>query len=109
MTDVVRFETVTDLEPGEDETTAAISARLVAVLSDGRHVAVTHGPAAAGVHATEDYDATDWDDVAACLVAQGVAGADGLLLRALPHAVVLTDALRARLSPPSSAPRSSAT
>jgi hypothetical protein len=99
MTSVVRFETITDLA-GEAGGAVAITAHLHAVLADGRRVAVSHEPAVEGVHAPVDYDGADWDDVAACLTAQGVGGADGLLLRALPHDVVVGDALRARLTSP---------
>jgi hypothetical protein len=101
MTDVARFETVTDLDEDGDPARVAVTARLEAILADGRRVpALDVAPRAAGVHAVEDYGASEWEDIAACLAAHGATVPAVWELRALPHDVVVSDALRARLTPP---------
>jgi hypothetical protein len=109
MTHVVGFETVAELA-GE----GSVEVRLDALLADGRRLDLGDDPARGrpvhGIHEVEDVApaAGDWRAVAATLAGHGIA-ADPDALAALPRRVVLGAALRARLSPPRSAPRSPAT
>jgi hypothetical protein len=88
---VQRFETIIDLDPEARRRVA----RLEAVLADGRRIAIDgqSGPVADGCHVIEDYDPSDWLDIAHALTARGVAGADPFALRDLPHDVVRAEAL----------------
>jgi hypothetical protein len=94
MTNVARFETTIDLDPAGAPHLRLI-ARLEAVLDDGRRIVIDGqcGPVADGLHGVEDYDPSDWRDIAQALSAQDVE-ADPLFLRALPHEVVRSEALR---------------
>jgi hypothetical protein len=82
---VERFQTTIDLDPAQRRRVA----RLEAVLADGRRIAIDGqcGPVADGLHVCEDYDPSDWLDIAQALAAQGVE-ADPFVLRDLPHDVV---------------------
>ena len=132
MPDVVRLETVTDLQRPENDRDMSVSARLEAVLADGRRVVLLDGRGwtsslrgfgaddmdvwatsseaeiaetaravvgpdeAYGGRSQSEMDAGHWTTLAETLRAEGVeAGADDL--RRLPHDVVLTERLRARL------------
>jgi hypothetical protein len=79
---VDHFETVIERDPRP-------FARLQAVLEDGRRVVIDGqcGPVADGCHVIEDYDPSDWLDIAGALAARGIA-ADPFVLRDLPHDVV---------------------
>jgi hypothetical protein len=87
---VERFETIIDLAPDRRRRVA----RLEAVLADGRRIAIDGqaGPVADGCHVIEDYDPSDWLDIAGALAARGVA-ADPFALRELPHDVVRAEAI----------------
>jgi len=132
MPDVVRLETVTDLQRAGNDRDMSVSARLEAVLADGRRVVLLDGRGwtsslrgfraddmdvwatsseaeiaetaravvgpdeAYGGRSQSEMDAGHWTTLAETLRAEGVeAGADDL--RRLPHDVVLTERLRARL------------
>jgi hypothetical protein len=132
MPDVVRLETVTDLQRAGSDRDMSVSARLEAVLADGRRVVLLDGRGwtsslrgfgaddmdvwatsseaeiaetaravvgpdeAYGGRSQSEMDAGHWTTLAETLRAEGVeAGADDL--RRLPHDVVLTERLRARL------------
>lgn len=132
MPEVVRLETVADLRQAADARDMSVSARLEAVLEDGRRIvlldgrgwtASPRGPGAGGVdvwatsseaeiaetarmvvgpdeayggRSQSEMDAGHWTTLAETLRAQGVtANADDL--RRLPHDVVLSGRLRARL------------
>jgi hypothetical protein len=132
MPDVVRLETVTDLQRTGSDRDMSVSARLEAVLADGRRVVLLDGRGwtsslrgfraddmdvwatsseaeiaetaravvgpdeAYGGRSQSEMDAGHWTTLAETLRAEGVeAGADDL--RRLPHDVVLTERLRARL------------
>ena len=132
MPDVVRLETVADLQRAVSGRDMSVSARLEAVLGDGRRVVLLDGRGWSGslrgpeaddmdVWATtseaeiastagfvvgpdepyggrsqSDMEAGHWATLAETLRAQGVdASPDDL--RQLPHKVVLTERLRARL------------
>src|ERR1700759_1627270 len=84
---VDHFETVIERDPRP-------VARLEAVLADGRRVAIDGqcGPVADGCHVIEDYDPSDWLDIAQSLAARGIE-ADPFVLRDLPHEVVRPEAL----------------
>lgn len=88
---VQRFQTIIDLDPSGAFRRVA---RLEAVLADGRAIAIDgqFGPVADGCHVIEDYDPSDWLDIAQALAGQGIA-ADPFALRELPHDVVRADAL----------------
>jgi hypothetical protein len=132
MSDVVRLETVADLHRAENARDMSVSARLEAVLANGRRVVLLDGrgwteslrgsgaddmdvwatSSAAGIAETaravvgpdeayggrsqSEMDTGHWTTLAETLRAQGVdASADDL--RRLPHDVVLSDRLQARL------------
>jgi hypothetical protein len=82
---VERFLTTIDLDPVARRRVA----RLEAVLADGRRIAIDGqcGPVADGCHVIEDYDPSDWLDIARELAARGIP-ADPFALRDLPHDVV---------------------
>jgi len=132
MPEVVRLVTVADLQEADDVRDMSVSARLEAVLSDGRRVvllddrgwtsslrgagadsmdvwattsegeiaqtarAVVGPDEAYGRRSQRDMEAGHWNTLAGTLREHGVA-ADADRLRRLPHDVVLTDRLRARL------------
>ena len=132
MPDVVRLETVADLQRAEDARDMSVAARLEAVLVDGRRIVLLDGRGwteslrgagaddmdvwatsseaevaetarivvgpdeAYGGRSQTEMDAGHWNTLAQTLAAQGVdASADDL--RGLPHDVVLSERLRARL------------
>ena len=129
MPDVVRLETIADLQRAENAPDMSVSARLEAVLADGRRIVLLDGrgwtaslrgsgvdvwattsegqiaeTARAVVGPDEAYcwrsqsemDTSHWATLAETLRAHGVGGsADDL--RRLPHDVVLSERLRARL------------
>lgn len=132
MPDVVRLETIADLQRAENARDMSVSARLEAVLGDGRRVVLLDGRGwtsslrglgaddmdvwatsseaeiaetartvvgpdeAYGGRSQSEMDAGHWTTLAETLRAEGVeATADHL--RGLPHDVVLTERLRARL------------
>lgn len=132
MPDVVRLETIADLQRAENARDMSVSARLEAVLGDGRRVVLLDGRGwtsslrglgaddmdvwatsseaeiaetartvvgpdeAYGGRSQSEMDAGHWTTLAETLRVQGVdASADDL--RRLPHDVVLSDRLRARL------------
>lgn len=132
MPDVVRLETIADLQRAENARDMSVSARLEAVLGDGRRVVLLDGRGwtsslrglgaddmdvwatsseaeiaetartvvgpdeAYGGRSQSEMDAGHWTTLAETLRAEGVeATADDL--RGLPHDVVLTERLRARL------------
>lgn len=132
MPDVVRLETIADLQRAENARDMSVSARLEAVLGDGRRVVLLDGRGwtsslrglgaddmdvwatsseaeiaetartvvgpdeAYGGRSQSEMDAGHWTTLAETLRAEGVeASADDL--RGLPHDVVLTERLRARL------------
>ena len=134
MPEVVRLETVADLRQAADARDMSVSARLEAVLEDGRRIVLLDGRGwtaslcgagagaggvdvwatsseaeiaetarmvvgpdeAYGGRSQSEMDAGHWTTLAETLRAQGVtANADDL--RRLPHDVVLSGRLRARL------------
>lgn len=132
MPDVVRLETVADLRRADDARDMSVSARLEAVLADGRRIvllddrgwteslrgvgaddmdvwattsegqiaetarAVVGPDEAYGGRSQSEMDAGHWATLAETLRAHGVGGsADDL--RRLPHDVILSERLRARL------------
>lgn len=132
MPDVVRLETVADLQRAENPRDMSVSARLEAVLADGRRIVLLDGRGwtsslrgagaedmdvwatsseaeiaetaravvgpdeAYGGRSQSEMDAGHWTTLAETLRVQGAdASADDL--RRLPHDVVLSDRLRARL------------
>jgi hypothetical protein len=132
MPDVVRLETVADVQRAEDARDMSVSARLEAVLADGRRIVLLDGRGwtgslrgfgaddmdvwvtsseaeiaetaravvgpdeAYGGRSQSEMDAGHWTTLAETLRAQGV-DATGDDLRRLPHDVVLSERLRARL------------
>jgi hypothetical protein len=132
MSDVVRLETVADLQRVQSDRDMSVSARLEAVLGDGRRIVLLDGRGwtgslrgasatgmdvwattseaeiaetarvvvgpdeAYGGRSQSDMDAGHWNTLAETLVALGV-DASAEDLRRLPHDVVLTERLRARL------------
>jgi hypothetical protein len=86
---VARFQTIIDREGA-----GVLCARLEAVLDDGRRVVIDGqcGPVADGCHVIEDYDPSDWLDIAQALATHGVT-ADPFALRDLPHDLVRAQAL----------------
>ena len=132
MPDVRRLETVADLQRAENDRDLSVSARLDAVLADGRRIVLLDGRGwteslrgagadgmdvwatssegeiaetarvvvgpdeAYGGRSQSEMDAGHWTTLAETLAAHGVdASADDL--RRLPHDVVLSERLRARL------------
>jgi hypothetical protein len=132
MPGVVRLETIADLQRATSDRDMSVSARLEAVLADGRRIVLLdgrgwtsslRGPGADDMDVWEttseadivrttgfvvgpdepygdrtqaDMETGHWNTLAATLAAEGVdATADEL--RGLPHEVVLTERLRARL------------
>ena len=132
MPDVVRLETVADLRRADDARDMSVSARLEAVLADGRRIVLLDGRGwteslrgfgaddmdvwatsseaqiaetaravvgpdeAYGGRSQSEMDAGHWATLAETLRAHGVdPSADDL--RRLPHDVVLSERLRARL------------
>jgi hypothetical protein len=132
MPDVVRLETVADVQRAEDARDMSVSARLEAVLADGRRIVLLDGRGwtgslrgfgaddmdvwvtsseaeiaetaravvgpdeAYGGRSQSEMDAGHWTTLAETLRAQGV-DTTGDDLRRLPHDVVLSERLRARL------------
>ena len=132
MPDVVRLETVADVQRAEDARDTSLSARLEAVLADGRRIVLLDGRGwtgslrgfgaddmdvwvtsseaeiaetaravvgpdeAYGGRSQSEMDAGHWTTLAETLRAQGV-DVTGDDLRRLPHDVVLSERLRARL------------
>ena len=129
MPDVVRLETIADLQRAENARDMSVSARLEAVLADGRRIVLLDGRGwtaslrgsgvdvwattseveiaetasavvgpdeAHGGRSQGEMDAGHWTTLAETLRAQGV-DVTGDDLRRLPHDVVLSERLRARL------------
>jgi hypothetical protein len=133
MPDVRRLETVADLQRAENARDMSVSARLDAVLADGRRIVLLDGRGwtgslrgagaddmdvwatsseaeiaetarvvvgpdeAYGGRSQSEMDAGHWSTLAETLAAHGVE-ATAEDLRRLPHDVVLSERLRARLA-----------